>query len=574
VDSSLPRWQLLPKLGQEREGEQQLSLRGVAASPGIALGRAYIVGTETAASSGQQPRTAEQEWERYRWALEQLLQELDAAQQVAQREAPAMASVIESYRLMLSESALQETVQRSIAQGSTAEEALRAALEPTIYRLRFSSDAVLRERAVELEQFLRQLVALLRNRMPQRSCARNAVVVAHALTPSDVVLFHQAGAVGLVTVVGGITSHTAIMARTLGMPAVIGLRGALSLIRAQELLVVDGYAGVVIVRPNAETLARLQRHQSRAQWRIQLAQRLARIPAQTTDGYRVRLLATVASLQDVEDALVAGAEGIGLVRTELLVLQRRGVPGEEEQYAWYRQLCQGMGEAPVTIRLFDLGAEWREAIPVLERNPALGMRGIRYMLHHPELLRAQLRAILRVAAEGFTLRLLLPLVNSAEEVRTVRQMLRELALELGYRGRLPALGSMVETPAAALGAVKLAEVSDFLSIGTNDLTQYTLAVDREHELLAEMFDPLHPAVLELMYRTAQAARAKGVPVGVCGELASHAAATELLVGMGIEELSATPGALVPLKQRIRQLSRAVAQARLERLLSGRCSNGV
>jgi phosphotransferase system enzyme I (PtsI) len=574
VDSSLPRWQLLPKLGQEREGKQQLSLRGVAASPGIALGRAYVVGTETAASSGQQPRTAEQEWERYRWALEQLLQELDAAQQVAQREAPAMASVIESYRLMLSESALQETVQRSIAQGSTAEEALRAALEPTIYRLRFSSDAVLRERAVELEQFLRQLVALLRNRMPQRSCARNAVVVAHALTPSDVVLFHQAGAVGLVTVVGGITSHTAIMARTLGMPAVIGLRGALSLIRAQELLVVDGYAGVVIVRPNAETLARLQRHQSRAQWRIQLAQRLARIPAQTTDGYRVRLLATVASLQDVEDALVAGAEGIGLVRTELLVLQRRGVPGEEEQYAWYRQLCQGMGEAPVTIRLFDLGAEWREAIPVLERNPALGMRGIRYMLHHPELLRAQLRAILRVAAEGFTLRLLLPLVNSAEEVRTVRQMLRELALELGYRGRLPALGSMVETPAAALGAAKLAEVSDFLSIGTNDLTQYTLAVDREHELLAEMFDPLHPAVLELMYRTTQAARAKGVPVGVCGELASHAAATELLVGMGIEELSATPGALVPLKQRIRQLSRAVAQARLERLLSGCCSNGV
>jgi phosphoenolpyruvate-protein kinase (PTS system EI component) len=202
------------------------------------------------------------------------------------------------------------------------------------------------------------------------------------------------------------------------------------------------------------------------------------------------------------------------------------------------------------------------------------MRGIRYMLHHPELLRAQLRAILRVAAEGFTLRLLLPLVNSAEEVRTVRQMLRELALELGYRGRLPALGSMVETPAAALGAAKLAEVSDFLSIGTNDLTQYTLAVDREHELLAEMFDPLHPAVLELMYRTAQAARAKGVPVGVCGELASHAAATELLVGMGIEELSATPGALVPLKQRIRQLSRAVAQARLERLLSGCCSNGV
>jgi phosphoenolpyruvate-protein kinase (PTS system EI component) len=161
----------------------------------------------------------------------------------------------------------------------------------------------------------------------------------------------------------------------------------------------------------------------RSVWRVSLRR--------PTDGYRVRLLATVASLQDVEDALVAGAEGIGLVRTELLVLQRRGVPGEEEQYAWYRQLCQGMGEAPVTIRLFDLGAEWREAIPVLERNPALGMRGIRYMLHHPELLRAQLRAILRVAAEGFTLRLLLPLVNSAEEVRTVRQMLRGVGARIG-----------------------------------------------------------------------------------------------------------------------------------------------
>ena len=573
MDSSLPRWQLLPKLGQKHEREQQLFLQGVAASPGIALGRAYVVGIETTGGGLQRCRTAAQEWERYRRALEQLLQELETAQQVAQQEAPAMASVIESYRLMLSEPALQQTVHRSIEQGSTAEEALRAALEPTIYRLRFSSDAVLRERAVELEQFLRQLVALLRNCMPQRSCARNAVVIAHALTPSDVVLFHQAGAVGLVTVVGGITSHTAIMARSLGMPAVIGLRGALSLIRAQELLVVDGYAGVVIVRPNAETLARLQRRQSRAEWRIQLAQRLARIPAQTTDGYRVRLLATVASVQDVQDALVVGAEGIGLVRTELLVLQHRGIPSEEEQCAWYRQLCQCMGAAPVTIRLFDLGAEWREAVPVLERNPALGMRGIRYMLRHPELLRAQLRAILRVAAEGFTLRLLLPMVNSAEEVRAVRQMLTELALELGYRGRLPAFGSMVETPAAALDAAELAEVSDFLSIGTNDLTQYTLAVDREHELLAEMFDPLHPAVLELMYRTAQAARAKGVPVGVCGELAAHAAATELLVGMGIEELSATPGALVPLKQRIRQLSRAAAQARLERLLSRRGSNG-
>ncbi|MDW8224648.1 MAG: phosphoenolpyruvate--protein phosphotransferase [Bacteroidota bacterium] len=538
-------------------------MRAIAASPGIAIGKAVLFLPTAVEPLGESARPPD-EWERYRKAVELLQQEWMQAKAVAAMEAPSVVPIIDSYLHLLTDAVLQEQVRALIRAGGTAERALQQVMEPVIGRLSRSTDVLLQERGSELEQFLHRLLLALQQHRADYTRVAGAVVVAPAVTPSEVVLLHRAGARGLVTAVGGITSHTTILARSLQLPAVIGLRGAIATIRERDPLIVDGYTGTVVVRPAPETCRRYERHRDSTQWRRRILARFAKLPAQTADGRCFRLMANIASLQDVDDALTIGAEGAGLVRTEILLLHLGRFPTEEEQVQWYREVAERLYPYPVTFRLFDVGGEkYADSIP-LERNPALGLRGVRFLFAYPEILRAQLRAILRVATSN--VRVLVPMVSTVEELGRVRQLMEHACRELGgeqqgCRCSVP-IGAMIETPAAALIADRLARISDFFSIGTNDLTQYTVAVDRTHGHLAQLFDPFHPAVLYLIYCAVEAAHRHGIPVGICGELAAHAEATELLVGLGVDELSTVPAAIVPLKHRIRRISFEQARRRL------------
>ncbi|MEN3026473.1 MAG: phosphoenolpyruvate--protein phosphotransferase [Chlorobiota bacterium] len=542
-------------------------LRAIAASPGIAIGPA-VLWLPPAARGSDSCVSADAEWERYTRAVSELRRELLSARAVVVAEAAEVVPIIDSYLHLLEDASLEERVRELVMAGMTAEQALQRVFDSLIGRLRRSADVLFQERGNELEHFLQWFLAALR--LPQRDYTRTtgAVVVAPAVTPSEVVLLHRAGACGLVTAVGGITSHTTILARSLQLPAVIGVRNALGTIPEGELVIVDGYTGTVVVRPTEETRRRYERHRDSTEWRRRVLRWFAQLPAETIDGRRFHLRVNIAAPQDVQEANLVGAEGVGLLRTEALFLQLGRLPNEEEQFQWYQELAQQFYPDPVTIRLFDLGGD-KYGEGTTERNPALGMRGVRFLLRHPEVLQTQLRAIVRVAAIWPNIRVLVPMVTSPQELTAIRQHLWRVQQEcIGNIARAIPVGAMVETPAAALCAAQLAEVADFFSIGTNDLVQFTLAVDREHGQLAELFEPFHPAVWQLIGKVVEVAHQRGLPVGICGELAAHAEATELLVGLGVDELSTIPAALIPLKHRIRRLSYAQARARVRALTNG------
>lgn len=554
--SSEPLWE------QTLERAEQY-LKAIAASPGIALGTAVVLSPFMGATV--QGTGSCDEWQRYQAAVEALRTEWEQARRIAEAEAPGVVPIIDSYLRVLAEVAGGELIRQAIAAGATAEQALRQVFEPIITRLYHSADVVLQDRGTELEQVLQRLLSALQQRRLDYSRAAGAIVVAAALTPSEVVLLHRVGARGIVTAVGGMTSHMTILARSLQLPAVIGLRGAIHVITEGDTLIVDGYTGIVVLHPSRETWRRYERHRDSTEWRRRILQRFVALPAQTIDGRRYRLMANVALLHDLDEALLVGAEGVGLVRTELLALQLGRLPSEEEQIQWYRHIAERFYPQPVVFRLFDLGGDkYRDGVPP-ERNPALGTRGIRFLLARPEVLRGQLRAILR-AATSHNVRLLIPMVSTEREVQAVRQELEAIRQQLRAdgepHGNTVPVGVMIETPAAALIAERLALLVDFFSIGSNDLTQYTLAADRAHGAVAELYDPFHPAVWRLMLHVVEAAHRRGIPVCLCGEITAHAQATERVVGLGVEELSTPPAAIVPLKHRIRQLTFQQARCRL------------
>jgi phosphotransferase system enzyme I (PtsI) len=446
-------------------------------------------------------------------------------------------------------------------------------MEILVHRFEEIEDAYLRERKADVQQVVERVLKGMLGTGHQPEAPEheeNIIVVAHDFSPADMILFKQHQFAGFVTDVGGVTSHTAIVARSLNLPAIVGLHHARQMIREGELLIADGSAGVLIVNPDRQVLAEYQLRQGQFELERQKLKRLKTTLAATLEGVTVELQANIELPEDVEQALEVGAMGVGLFRSEFLFLNRDDLPDEDEQFESYRQVVQAMEGRPVTIRTLDLGADKTiNGSQFSGPNPALGLRAIRFCLAEPQMFLTQLRAILRASHYG-KVRLLVPMIAHAHEIDQVMHYVSVAQDTLAQAGTpfdpgVP-VGGMIEVPGAALAVASFIKKLDFLSIGTNDLIQYTLAIDRTDDNVAHLYDPLHPAVMFLVAHTIRAANKAGVPVAVCGEMAGEVELTRLLLGLGLRQFSMHPAQLLAVKQQVLRSSIPEVEALAQRIL--------
>jgi phosphotransferase system enzyme I (PtsI) len=557
---------------------------GIAVSAGVAIGRAVLVASSRVdvAHYFVQPTDVGAEIERLRAARDRVVSDFTALQRELPADAPAELSALMDVHLMLlqDDSLMGATQQWIVDRQYNAEWALSAQLEVLARQFDEMEDAYIRERKADLEQVVERILhALAGNQpgneggiigadagMPHAPLARDfagddpLVLVANDIAPADMLQFKRSVFTGFVTDVGGTTSHTAIVARSLGVPAVVGAREASEIIRQDDWVVIDGDAGVVLINPSPILLEEYRFRQRQSELERARLSMLRHTPALTLDGERVELHANIELPDDAEAALQAGAVGVGLFRSEFLFMNRADdLPGEEEQYQAYKQAVLAMKGLPVTIRTVDIGADKpldRMTAGELRHhqilNPALGLRAIRWSLSEPGMFRRQLRAILRASAHG-PVRILIPMIaqlteaqQTLEAIARARKQLRDGGIPYGE----VEIGAMVEVPAAALILPRILRLFDFVSIGTNDLIQYTLAIDRTDEAVSHLYDPWHPAILGLIAQTIKTANDAGKSVSVCGEMAGDVAFTEVLLGMGLRSLSMHPTQIAKIKQRI------------------------
>lgn len=541
-------------------------IRGIAASPGIAIGAAFQFRQDELRFERRVVGDPAAEWRRFQSAAARAGEQLAAVCAGARDElGEEQAAIFEAHLLMLEDPELLAAVQNAIEERSlNAEAALSDAAERYAETLEALDDEYLRARAADVRDVAGRVLRILLGREAATGPDAPAVVVARDLTPSDTILMDKSHVLGFCTAEGGPTAHTAILARTMGLPAVVGAGAGVLSVAPGATVVLDGTTGCLVVEPDEATLASYRQSQAAAdQLRAQSLSRAGE-PAVTRDGRRVEVVANIGSVDEARAALDAGAEGVGLLRTEFLYLGRASLPGEEEQYRAYRAILEAMGSRPVILRTLDIGGD--KELPYLELapepNPFLGVRAIRLSLARPDLLHQQLRAALR-AAPGHNLKIMFPMVATVAEVRAARQALGSARDELQAEGQpLPErveVGIMVETPAAAVMADRLAREVDFFSIGTNDLSQYTFAADRTNARVAALADALQPAVLRLVARVIAAAHAHGKWVGLCGELAGEPLAIPILLGLGLDEFSMNPPAILLAKELIRSLTAEEAQ---------------
>ena len=560
------------------------SIHGLAVSSGVAIGRAVLVasGRVDVAHYFIDSQQVSAEIDRVRVGRDAVVDEIHRLQEsithMGPKEAPhELSALLDVHLMLLQDAELISGVKHWITERLyNAEWALTTQLEVIARHFDEMEDAYLRERKADLEQIVERVLRAMKGATSpiagtaQRSMRKHSspdlllddtvdvplVLVAHDLSPADMLQFKQSVFAGFITDVGGRTSHTAIVARSLDIPAVVGARTSSQLVRQDDWVIIDGDAGVVIVDPSPIILAEYGFKQRQGNLERGRLQRLLHTPAVTLDGEKVQLLANIEMPDDAELALKAGAVGVGLFRSEFLFMGRQGrLPNEEEQYLAYKRAVDGMKGLPVTIRTVDVGADkpldesLRDAAHL---NPALGLRAIRWSLADPAMFQTQLRAILRAAAHG-QVHLLVPMLAHAREIHQTLAHLTQARAALDKRGAVYGpvkLGAMIEIPAAALSLKLFLRHFDFLSLGTNDLIQYTLAIDRADESVAHLYDPLHPAVLQLVSSTIAECRSEGKDVSVCGEMAGDIAFTKLLLGMGLRSFSMHPAQILAVKQEV------------------------
>jgi len=534
---------------------------GISASREIAIGTAYLLRQQLPEISKRQipEDQIEQEVERYLQALARARDKLNSVRlKIPGDSASDIDAFIDAHLLMLDDSAVsQAPIQLIRYQRYSAEWALQLRRDELVRIFDEMDDPYLRTRKDDVEHVVGQVqLALAGDPTEQTENLNNRIVVARDLTPADTILMKHQGVAAFITEFGGPLSHTAILARSLGIPAVVGIHQATQMFLQGETLVVDGSQGVVLADPTSEMLLHYRGRIRARERREQELRRHIDLPAFTHDGERISLFANIELPEDITATLNNRADGVGLFRTEFLYMNRQSPPSEEEQLEAYLAAVKGLKGIPITIRTLDLGADkttdGKGCLPSV--NPALGLRAIRLCLKEPSLFIPQLRAILRASAHG-TVRLMIPMLSSLQELKDSLRLIEQTKASLRAEGlafdpHIP-VGGMIEIPASAITAPAFARQLDFLSIGTNDLIQYTLAVDRMDEEVNFLFDPLHPAVLHLIRITIDAALEANIPIGMCGEMAGDPRFTRLLLGMGLRELSMQPAGLLEVREIIR-----------------------
>jgi phosphoenolpyruvate-protein phosphotransferase (PTS system enzyme I) len=543
------------------------SIHGVGVSSGIAIGKAHLVSNALLEVVHYQlpSHLINDEIKRFTDAVATVKHDLENIRGQLPKNAPAeLASFISTHLVMLADKSLSEAPIDIIrSEQCNAEWAIKLQMDDIVEQFDAIDDEYLRERKHDVIQVVERVIKVLLghpSQAPQSNSNRQenaTILVAHDISPADAIQFKQHHFAAFITDVGGVTSHTAILARSLNIPSIVALQRARDLIDDGEWIIVDGSQGVVIVNPSKEILAEYELR--RDQWELE-QQKLKRIKTTksvTMDGTAIELFANIEVPNDVAAVKTSSATGIGLYRTEFLFMNRREMPDEEEQFLAYKQVVEAMPGLPVTIRTLDLGAD-KQMNPDMESecaNPALGLRAVRLCLAEPQIFHTQMRALLRASHFG-NIKILIPMLSTLAELRQTRLLL-ERAKQSLRKENVPfndhiELGGMIEVPAAAINANAFARELDFLSIGTNDLIQYTLAIDRTDDAVAHLYNPLHPSVLRLIWMTLQAGAKLKKPVSICGEMAGDAKLTKLLLGMGLRQFSMHPSNVLSVKQQVLQ----------------------
>jgi len=559
-------------------------LRGIGVSPGIAIGPAFVIDqhgvpvpeyTLSAVRIGEEIKRFQTAIVKTQKQLGQLKQKASSLPAGATEE---IALLLEAYLAMLSGSRLVRGVEERITnERINAEAAIQRQINAIAASFAAMGDAYLKARIVDVREVGSRLIRNLLQQQynPFADAPEGSVLIAEEITPADTALMNPERIAGFAAVLGGAEGHAAIMARALGLPAVLGAGGLIGNINTGDMVIVDGVKGEVFVHPSGSALQHYRQEAARLARETRKLKTLRDVPAVTTDGTVITLESNIELPREAQTALDSGARGIGLLRTEFMFMNRPDLPDEDEQYEMLHGLVKQMEGRPLTIRTLDVGGEkiasaLGEAVGV-SVNPALGLRAIRLGLRQPKLLEMQLAAILRAAAHG-PVRILLPMVTSVSQVRQVRKRLLQVEKRLRRRGAkiptvLPPVGAMIEIPGAALAADALTKVCDFFAIGSNDLTQYTLAIDRGDDRVADLYDPFHPAVLRLIQFTIAAAWRANIPVSLCGEMAGDPKATALLLGLGLREFSMAPSRVPLVKQEIRTIAMPQAIAFAEAVMT-------
>ncbi len=557
------------------------SIHGVGVSGGIAIGQAHLVSNALLEVVHYQlpSHLIDNEIKRFNDAITTVKLDLEQINLSLRNNAPAeLSAFIGTHLMMLADKSLSEIPKDIIRnEQCNAEWAIKLQMDDIVDQFEQIEDEYLRERKQDVIQVVERIIKVLLGHPSQLTTEqqtsalyqeRKVILVAHDISPADAIQFKQHQFAAFITDVGGITSHTAILARSLNIPSIVALQRARDLINDGELIIVDGGLGVVIVSPSKEILAEYKLRQEQWELEQQKLKRIKSTKAVTIDGTNIELFANIEVPEDIAAVKASGATGIGLYRTEFLFMNKREMPDEEEQFIAYKTVAEAMKGAVVTIRTLDLGAD-KQMNPdsiVNCANPALGLRAIRLCLSEPQIFHTQLRALLRASHYG-NIKILIPMLSTLAELRQTKLLLERAKLSL-RKQNIPfneniALGGMIEVPAAAINAEAFAKELDFLSIGTNDLIQYTLAIDRTDDTVAHLYNPLHPSVLKLISMTIKAGQKLGKSVAVCGEMAGDAKLTKLLIGMGLRQLSMHPSHVLSVKQQVlhSQLAKLNANAR-------------
>jgi len=544
-----------------RETLTELRFKGIPASPGIAIGPAYLFRKATPSIDERaiEAKDIPGETDRLERSLARSRKELEKILTFAETKlGTEEAKIFEAQLMILEDAVLFEAIMRRVGtELRNIEFIVFDEIEKYRRIMENSGDEYTRERAHDVEDLRNRVLRNLHEERLVSKFESASIIVSQNLSAADTLILSRNEVLGYLTEIGGITSHMALLARALKIPAVVGVRHVAGMVHGEAVLIVDGYSGTVVVHPQAETLREFEAKRDRyRQFEDDLAG-LRDLPAETKDGRRVELSANIELEQELEYIRFQGADGIGLYRSEILLIGKESFPSEEEQFAVYKNLAESMYPKPVIIRTFDIGGDKMMAHSIQENNPFLGWRGIRVLLDKEELFLDQLRAILRASTRK-NVRVMFPMVASLKEVRKAKTILKRAQSELRERKapfdeRMP-VGVMIEVPSAAVIAEDLAEEVDFLSIGTNDLIQYLLAVDRSNDVVSSLYDEFHPAVVRFLRRIIERGKRGKVWVGMCGEMAGDPLATVLLIGLGLDEFSVVPRVLPEIKKIIRSVS--------------------